>query len=177
MKSIWKALVVAAALLLVAGPVWADTLSVSADIPVSYSFSASGVSSSKASGVLVGVSLPFLVGLGYENYKVTGTDASNYTLTNKTSMYDVFVDLPIPIVSVRLGAGLGKGDVSSTNTGVSYDSATMHQVFANVGWEILPFLDVHLGIHNVTGNAKVTGTSTNVPLGGKMYTIGAKLGF
>lgn len=177
MKSLWKAVVVAAALLLAAGPVWADTLSLSVDTPVSYKFSNSGLSSGKASGVLVGVSLPFLLGIGYENYKATGTDASNYTLTSKVNMADLYVDLPLPIINLRLGAGVGKGDVSYSGGGTTFDPAVLHQVFANVGIPFGEFFDVHLGIHNVTGNAKATATNYNVAVGGKMYTVGIKLGF
>lgn len=178
MKSLCKAFIVGCTLLLAASPAWADTLSLSADVPVSYAFSASNLNTDKASGVIFGVSLPFLVGIGAESYKVTGTDKSTSSkLTSQVTMADLYVDLPVPFVNIRVGGGLGKSDYASPTGTSNYDTAILHQVFVNVGWPFAEVFDVHLGFHNVTGNAKLTGTNTNQPVGGKMYTLGLKVGF
>ncbi|MEE8434331.1 MAG: hypothetical protein V3S64_06035 [bacterium] len=59
-------------------PVSAELLfSISLDVPVSYDMENPDISNEDISGVKVLVSLPFFLGIGYEDYEVTANAGSN----------------------------------------------------------------------------------------------------
>jgi len=161
----------------------ADTLAVSADLPVSMSISAksSGTThnynDSSVSGLGVGLSLPFLIGLGYENYSGAFSGAGN-RFNYGVTMYDLFLNLPIPVVNIAIGAGVGNGSIGGGNVGSSYKDASLTQWFASLGVPILPLLDIHVGYHAFSGtnDAKTAGKS-NISVNGDMWSLGLKLGF
>ena len=156
-----------------AKPALADVFSVTADIPLLYSPSGD-LDSSGVSGFLVGLSTPFLVGLGYESYDVEADNNASLSV----NIVDVFVNLPVPLVNISLGYGIGAGDLSSGSGGAEYDTAVMNQFFARVGYPILVLFDVHVGYHYVLGTAEAkTSGVDDVVLDGSMLTIGAKVGF
>ena len=174
-----------ALLLLFVVPAQADTLSVSVDVPVTYSFTETTLKDPSSSGALVAVTLPFLVGLGYENYKVTGK-LTDPTLANpdqdfeyKVAMYDIYVDIPFPYLNLRVGGGAGKGEFDLTPvTGDTYDSASLTQLFFNVGVPFWEVFDAHVGYHKISGDAdNQTNPGKNLTLDAGMATVGLKVGF
>ncbi|HKI99948.1 MAG TPA: hypothetical protein VKB51_15845 [bacterium] len=178
MKALFKGLAITAVLLLAAGTSWADTFSVSVDTPVSYKFNESALNADKASGVIVGVSLPFLIGIGGESYKVTGTvPGTGNSLENKVTMVDVYFDAPVPVINLRLGAGVGKGEFDTPAGAGAFDTATMTQLFVNVGIPFAEVFDVHVGYHAISGKAKEKASGLDASVGAKMFTVGLKVGF
>ncbi len=172
---------------LLALPARADTISVFADLPVAMSLKlddGQGNTDSKdatgLSGYKLGVTLPFFVGLAYESYgskfasnKVIPT-SFNYDVT----MYDLFFNLPLPIVNIAAGAGLGTGRLSNV-TGASFKDAALAQWFASLGYNIVPLVDVHFGYHSFSGTNKGD-TPAGVPdikVNGDMWSLGVKIGF
>jgi hypothetical protein len=175
MKHLFKGLLVAGALLFAVSPAWADTFSVSVDAPVGYSYQAAGVSKDKVSGVIVGVSLPILLGFGGEAYKVTGK-AGGFPLEEQAKMLDLYLDVPFPVLNLRLGGGVGKADVTVTG-GPTFDSAKLSQLYVNLGYPFWEVLDVHVGYHLVRGKADVSGGGGSLTLDANMLTVGLKVGF
>jgi len=177
MKRLLAGLMLGGWLVIMGAPAFADTISVSLDVPVTYSPKDSTLTDAKASGVLVGVSLPFLVGVGYDTFKVTGNIGGTTPFESKASLVDLFFDLPIPIINIRLGAGLGKATLDApTGTG-TYPKANLTQLFLNAGWPLLPAVDVHLGYRLLKGDTVNSSTATTVDLGASMITAGVKVGF
>ena len=162
----------------------ADTLAVSADLPVAMdltiksSGTTTNYSDSSVSGLGVGVSLPFLIGLGYENY-AGKFSKSGSKFDYGVSMYDLFINLPIPVVNIALGGGVGTGSISKTNFGNVYKDADLTQWFASLGIPILPLVDVHVGYHAFSGTNKAkSGTGfSDAKASGDMWSLGVKVGF
>jgi hypothetical protein len=160
----------------------ADVFSVSLDLPLMFDpkFSQSGTSAHPAatvSGYKVGVSLPFLVGLGMENYtaKLAKKEfGSPSDIDYKVTMYDLFVNLPIPIVNIALGVGAG---TAAFGTDIGFKDANLMQYWASLG---IPFgmLDVHVGLHSISGthSSKVPGIG-DAKVEATMTSLGVKIGF
>lgn len=180
MKRTIIGLVAGAGLILFAGAAQADVFSVSADVPIAYSFSEGG-SADEVSGYKLGVSLPFLVGFGVEEY--TATLKSNGVKSERNfSFIDLFFNLPVPLVNIALGYGFGTASVDQTpaTTGLTYEDADVNQYFLSVGYPFAGVFDVHLGYHVVSGSGDVKQDNTKIgetKLDGNMVSLGVKVGF
>jgi hypothetical protein len=186
--------------LAVARPAWADTLSVSADLPVSSSITvkqaanaASGnpastttFDSKSISGYTLGLSFPFLIGLGYENYSSSlskGVPAGTLKFDYDVTMYDIFLNLPLPVINIAIGAGMGTGKIANEKlNGVSQTStskdADLTQWFASLGIPVAKLVDLHVGYHSFSGTNKTkTVTQSDRKVDGSMYSVGVKIGF
>ena len=164
-------------------PAWADVFSVSLDVPVSYTYKESDFQDAKASGAIVGISLPFLVGFGFEAYtvKAKAGPAPLTDFENKVQMFDVFFNLPVPVVNIRLGAGVGTSEITvPADPTAMFDKGTLTQGYLDVGIPIAVLFDVHLGYHAINGKVKdksPPGPNPDVDVGAKMWTLGVKVGF
>ncbi len=160
---------------------YAAFLNFSIGVPVQFTDD-DGESAKSISGTLVHVALPLLPGLGIENYEMKfelSDSDSELTVTN--TMYDIFYLLPIPVVNITLGAGIGKAEIKDIDVGGGYkisdfyeSSATTTQTFLQVGFPIIPLFDIHVSYHNVSGTFEKKGAATeDMTLKGNMYAIGA----
>src|SRR3972149_6585671 len=124
MKKLLVSLAATAALVFVANSAWA--LSVSLDVPVSFSFDEGGTADS-VSGFKVGVGLPlfplFGVGLGYENYEAKLKD-NGVTGKGLYEFYDLFLEIPFPIVNLTVGGGVGQAQLEVDSAGGGGGGAT-----------------------------------------------------
>lgn len=176
----------------------AALLHLSAGIPVSHSFSNFKITNSDAdidvtveadgvSGTLMHASLILLPGLGVESYE-TKLKASDLDLLDgaklKTTMYDLFYLLPVPIINLSFGVGLGSlelvcddcSDVWYTGAGAAY------QWFVQGGFPIIPLFDIHVSYHSITGTmlAKQDGKDAgyeDLDLSGSMMAVGVAFTF
>ena len=152
--------------------------SLSAGIPLSHSFSDSNVAESDGvSGYFIQVGVPLLPGLGMDSYetklKCAGCDKEAKI---STSMYNLYYQLPIPIVNLTLGIGAGK--TQQLWGGVALDDGAATQFYANVGIPIIPLFDIHLSYRSIS--SKIESTSgdnkgTEYDFGGSVMGLG--LGF
>ena len=151
--------------------------SLAADIPVSYTFGASDLGDESASGLLTKVTLPLGFGFGFESYEVTG----KYTPTSSNfefdvAMIDIFIGLPVPVLNVQVGFGVGIAKFELVGTSFNFDDPMLTQLFASVGYPFAGIFDVHLGYYRIRGEAKASGVST-ISLNSNMFTLGARIGF
>ena len=170
----------AISLLLYSTSAFAELFSVSAGIPFSHSFADTKVAESDGvSGFFLAGKLPILVGVGIESYK---TKIKNSTTTLATSMYDIFYQLPIPIVNLTLGLGMGSTELQCGSCSI-YDRGGATQWYTSVGIPIFPFFDVHLSLRRVSSKIKTNTASEGTPkgteydLGGTVSGIGIAFGF
>lgn len=150
----------------------AETLSVSAGIPLSHSIS--GLSASSTSGYMAHIKLPFIpIGFGAEQYNTIFGTTNLVSLS--TMMYDVNYTIPlVPILNVTIGAGLG----SAQPVGLAYlTPATVSQVYLQVGFAPIPFLDVHLSYHMTRGTLQPTVPALYDPMSIDGTMIGLGVGF
>lgn len=155
-------------------------ISVSLDVPVKFDFKdTTGIKETPVSGMLLKVSLPIFLGLGYDSYTVKpkatdGSEIGNY----KVSMYNIYFDLPVPKINISAGVGIGKGDLTPPAGTKSYDPAVLTQYFLSVGYPFLAVLDVHLGMYSMKGKMKPKSSlMTEADMTATMYTLGARVGF
>ncbi len=150
----------------------------SVGVPLSHSFSDSNVAESDGvSGYFIQVGVPLLPGLGMDSYetklKCAGCDKEAKI---STSMYNLYYQLPIPIVNLTLGIGAGK--TQQLWGGVALDDGAATQFYANVGIPILPLFDIHLSYRSISSKIESTSGSdkgTEYDFGGSVMGLG--LGF
>ncbi|HEX7926514.1 MAG TPA: hypothetical protein VF678_02915 [bacterium] len=141
--------------------------------------------STKAKGFILGASAGWL-GVGYEKYDVDGKATTlgfpfDFTLTYQ--FYDVFLDLPFPVIHPVIGYGKGTvflaTDGLPSGLGAHIEPGDASQTFARVGIPIGPLFDLHLGYHVVTvADAKFkNSTGDKLKTSGEMWTVGARLGW
>ena len=179
MKKIILTAFTAASLLLFSSPAYA-LFTLSAGVPFSHSFNDTNVAESDGtSGVFLAAKLPILVGVGIEMYD---TKLKDSTTKLRTAMYDIFYQLPIPIVNLTLGLGLGSTELKCESCSI-YDKGTATQWYTSVGIPFLPFFDVHLSLRRVSSKIKTNAASGSAPkgteydLGGTVAGIGIAFGF
>ena len=176
MKKIILTAFTAAILLLFSSPAYA-LFTVSAGVPCSHSFNDTNVAESDGvSGLFLAAKLPIMVGVGIETYK---TKLKGSTTTLATSMYDIFYQLPIPIVNLTLGLGMGSTELQCVGCSTTFDKGTATQWYTSVGIPIFPFFDAHLSLRRVSSKIKKTAASggTEYDLGGTVAGIGIAFGF
>ena len=165
----------AASLFLCSTSAFAELFSVSAGVPFSHSFANTEVESDGVSGFFLAAKLPIMVGVGIESYK---TKLKNSTTILATSMYDIFYQLPIPIVNLTLGLGMGSTELQCGSCS-TYDKGSATQWYTSVGIPILPFFDAHLSLRRVSSKIKTNADSgdTEYDVGGTVAGIGIAFGF
>jgi len=177
-KTILTAFTVAS-FLLSSTPAFAELFSVSAGVPFSHSFANTEVESDGVSGFFLAAKLPIMVGVGIESYK---TKIKGTTQKLATSMYDIFYQLPIPIVNLTLGLGTGSTELQCVGCTI-YDKGSAFQWYTSVGIPFLPFFDVHLSLRRVSSKIKTNAASEGTPkgteynVGGTVAGIGIAFGF
>ena len=151
----------AASLLIYSTPSFAELFSVSAGVPFSHSFANTKVESDGVSGFFLAAKLPIMVGVGIESYqtKIKGT-----TQKLATSMYDIFYQLPVPIVNLTLGLGMGSTELQCGSCSI-YDRGGATQWYTSVGIPIFPFFDAHLSLRRVSSKIKTNAASGDTPKG------------
>ena len=155
MKKIILTVFAATSLLLYSTPSFAFSLSVGVPIGASIKGDDGSEVADGASGYFLGVQLPFGLGLGMDSHKTTIKDTDG-KLKVATSMYNLFYQLPIPVINLILGVGTGNqeykcdnwGDGASCSDALDKGSAT--QWYTSIGFPILPLFDIHLSYRSIT---------------------------
>ena len=157
--------------------------SISAGVPISQSFTAKNADGSNVaesdgvSGVFMHASLPILVGLGIENYTTKLKDTGGIELA--TTMYDIFYQLPIPIVNLTVGLGTGSTELQCTLCSAAYDKGTPTQWYASLGVPFFPFFDMHLSYRSITSKMaiKAAAGGGELDLSGNVTGVGIMFSF
>jgi len=169
----------AASFLFCSTSAFAELFSVSAGVPFSNSFANTKVESDGVSGFFLAAKLPIMVGVGIESYK---TKIKGTTQKLATSMYDIFYQLPIPIVNLTLGLGMGSTEPQCGSCS-TFDKGGATQWYTSVGIPFLPFFDAHLSLRRVSSKIKTNAASEGTPkgteynVGGTVSGIGVAFGF
>ena len=179
MKKIILTVFAASSLLLYSTPSFA-LLSVSVGSPLGYNFTEGGTNSN-TEGYFLGVQLPFALGLGMDSHKLKSDTGSTELHTN---IYNLFYQLPIPVINLILGVGTGNqeykcdnwGDGTSCSDALDKGSAT--QLYTSVGFPIIPLFDVHISYRMITSkNIKIKETGAKLDFSGSVTGIGFVFNF
>ena len=182
MKKIILTVFAATSLLLYSTPSFAISLSVG--VPIGASLNEGKADG--ASGYFLGVQLPFGLGLGMDSHK---TKIKDSTYKVATSMYNLYYQLPVPVVSLILGLGTGnsnfdcadayegEGD-SVVSCDAAYDKGAATQWYTSIGIPLIPLFDIHLSYRSITSkNIKPKGGSTKQDVSGTITGIGLAFNF
>ena len=154
MKKIILTVFAATSLLLYSTPSFAISLSVGVPIGASIKGDDGSEVADGASGYFLGVQLPFGLGLGMDSHKTTLKDTDG-KLKVATSMYNLYYQLPVPVVSLILGLGVGSSNFDCPDQGggtcaEQHDKGAATQWYTSIGMPILPLFDIHLSYRSIT---------------------------
>ena len=206
MKKIILTVFAASSLLLYSTPSFAFSISVG--VPVGSTITgespAGGTQfeSEGVSGYFLGVQLPFAVGLGLDSYKTNlKVDPGESELKLATSMYNLYYQLPVPVINLIIGIGTGThtmecatckegyinsetwdstGDGTKDKTIFSnygYKSGSVSQWYASIGMPIMPLFDIHLSYRSITSKKVVSSGVTELDLSSNVTGIGFAFNF
>ena len=177
MKKIILTVFAATSLLLYSTPSFAISLSVGVPIGASIKGDDGSEVADGASGYFLGVQLPFGLGLGMDSHKTKFKDS---TVKVATSMYNLYYQLPVPVVSLILGLGTGNSNYDCPDEGYgtcaeNYDKGAATQWYTSIGFPIIPLFDIHLSYRSITNKeikdklwdktkSDVSGTITGIGL-------------
>ena len=182
MKKIILTVFAATSLLLYSTPSFAISISVGVPIGASIPGDDGTAETDGTSGYFLGVQLPFGLGLGMDSHKTKFKDS---TVKVATSMYNLYYQLPVPVVSLILGLGTGNSNYDCPDDGhgtcaEQYDKGAATQWYTSIGFPIIPFFDIHLSYRSITSKnvyLKGGGTSTQQDLGGTITGVGIAFNF
>ena len=193
MKKIILTVFAATSLLLYSTPSFA--FSVSVGIPMSQTITGKqsgrsyGNAPDKTSGYFLAVQLPFAIGLGIDSYTTkfktgncngcwgVGADA-----VLKTDMTNIFYQLPVPVVNLIIGLGMGTTEYdctySDTTCSAAYDKGSATQWYTSIGIPLIPLFDIHLSYRSITAkNIKNKDDGRKHDNSGTVTGIGLALNF
>ena len=207
MKKIILTVFAATSLLLYSTPSFAFSLSVG--MPVGSTITGekpagwtTNYKSEGVSGYFLGVQLPFSVGLGLDSYKTNlKVDPGEGEMKLATSMYNLYYQLPVPVINLIIGIGTGKHTMEcatckegymksysydSTGDGTKdtteseqagYKSGSVSQWYASIGMPIMPLFDIHLSYRSITSKKVVSSGVTELDLSSNVTGIGFAFNF
>ena len=180
MKKIILTVFAATSLLLYSTPSFAISLSVGVPVDASIKGDDGTAEADGTSGYFLGVQLPFGLGLGMDSHKTKFKDS---TVKVATSMYNLYYQLPVPVVSLILGLGTGNSNYDCPDDGhgtcaEQYDKGAATQWYTSIGFPIIPFFDIHLSYRSITSkNVKYKGTGIKEDVSGTITGIGLAFNF
>jgi hypothetical protein len=161
MKKILLILLVASSFLLYSTPSFA-LLSLSVGVPIGQAITGKnagqtyGNAPDKTSGYFLGASFAS-IGLGIDSYttkfKTDGTDGSwdaGYDAGLKTNMTNLFYQLPVPVVNLIIGLGVGTTEYDCTICETYTEKGSATQWYTSIGIPLIPLFDIHLSYRSIT---------------------------
>ena len=111
------------------------------------------IKSDGVSGIFIQVGVPILPGIGIDSYKTKLKDKTP-TVELATMIYNLYYLLPIPIINLTLGVGVGSTELQCS-TCAAFDKGSASQWYASFGMPIIPLFDLHLSYRSVSSKIKI----------------------
>ena len=165
-------------------------LSLSVGVPMSqtitgkYQGATYGNVPDKTSGYLLGVSFAS-IGFGIDSYTTKfktgdcdGCWNKDYDAGLKTNMTNIFYQLPVPVVNLILGLGVGTQEMVGNGASSAYDKGSATQWYTSIGIPLIPFFDIHLSYRSITGkNVKTKSDGIKDDNSGSVTGLGLAFNF
>ena len=156
MKKIILTVFAASSLLLYSTQAFA-LINFSVGVPLSHTITGknndgSEIKAKGVSGTFIQVGVPMLPGIGIDSYK---TKLEDSTTELATMIYNLYYLLPIPIINLTLGAGVGSTELQCSYCAASFDKGSASQWYASFGMPIIPLFDLHLSYRSVSSKIKI----------------------
>ena len=146
----------------------------SVGVPLSHSFS-KDVESDGVSGTFIQIGIPVLPGIGMDNIETKLKDSGGMKLA--TTIYNLYYLLPIPVINLTLGAGVGSSELKCENCSDAFEKSGAVQGYASFGFPIIPLFDLHLSYRSITTKIKYKNSSETADLSGSVMGIGIMFNF
>jgi hypothetical protein len=155
MKKIILTVFAASSLLLYSTPSFA-LINFSVGVPMSHTITGknndgSEIKAKSVSGTFIQVGVPMLPGIGIDSYK---TKLEDSTTELATMIYNLYYLLPIPIINLTLGAGVGSTELQCEDC-AAFAKGTANQWYVSFGMPIIPLFDLHLSYRSVSSKIKI----------------------
>ena len=141
----------------------------SVGVPLSHTMtgqdtSGNDIESDGVSGTFVQIGVPILPGIGLDNYKTKiKNQYSSTEIELETTMYNLYYLLPIPIVNLTIGVGVGKTNFLCDGSDCTWqDGGSATQWYTSFGIPIIPLFDLHLSYRSVSSKIETTTGSDTV---------------
>ena len=158
-------------------------INISVGVPLSHTFTGKydggdEVKSDGVSGTFVQIGVPILPGIGMDSYKTKLKDWSDPT-DLETSIYNLYYLLPIPVINITLGAGVGSTEIKFSGSEKYFDKGPASQVYASLGFPIIPLFDLHLSYRSVSSKVKIKDSAGGGEhdMGGNVMGLGIGFNF
>ena len=180
MKKIILTVFAATSLLLYSTPSFAFSISVGVPIGQTVTGKTGGEATHEAgydapSGYLLGVQLPFAMGLGIDSYK---TKLKETEIKLGTDIYNIFYQLPIPVINLIIGLGFGNQALECTACADEYDKGSATQWYTSIGFPLIPLFDIHLSYRSITSkNINFKANDTKYDFSGSVTGVGIAFNF
>ncbi len=154
----------------------------SVGVPLSHTFSGKynggdEVKSDGVSGTFVQIGIPILPGIGMDSYKTkVKQDPGSAKVDLETTIYNLYYLLPIPVINITLGAGVGSTELKCSSCAAWFDKGTASQVYASLGFPIIPLFDLHLSYRSVSSKVKIKSGGEH-DMGGNVMGLGIGFNF
>ena len=177
MKKIILTVFAASSLLLYSTQAFA-LLNFSFGVPLSHTFTGKysngeEVKSDGVSGAFIQVGVPLLPGIGMDSYKTKLKD-NTPTVEVATMIYNLYYLLPIPIINLTLGVGVGSTELQC---GDCTAKGSASQWYASFGMPIIPLFDLHLSYRSVSSKIKNKSGSMEHDVSGNVMGLGIGFNF
>ena len=177
MKKIILTVFAASSLLLYSTPSFA-LLSVSVGMPMGHTITDKTIHLAgydAPSGFLIGVQLPFAMGLGIDSYK---TKLKETEVKLGTDMYNIFYQLPIPVINLIIGLGFGNQALECSTCADDFDKGSATQWYTSIGMPLIPLFDIHLSYRSITSkNINYKANDTKLDFSGSVTGVGIAFNF
>ena len=180
MKKIILTVFAATSLLLYSTPSFAFSISLGMPMGHTVTGKTNGADTHEAgydapSGFLIGVQLPFAMGLGIDSYK---TKLKETEVKLGTDMYNIFYQLPIPVINLIIGLGFGNQALECTTCADEYDKGSATQWYTSIGFPLIPLFDIHLSYRSITSkNINIKASDTKLDFSGSVTGVGFAFNF
>ena len=180
MKKIIITVFAASSLLLYSTPSFA-LINFSVGVPLSHTITGknndgSEIKAKGVSGTFIQVGVPMLPGIGIDSYKTKLKD-NTPTVELATMIYNLYYLLPIPIINLTLGVGVGSTELQCSYCAADYDKGSASQWYASFGMPIIPLFDLHLSYRSVSSKIKNKSGSMEHDVGGNVMGLGIGFNF
>ena len=149
----------------------------SVGVPLSHTFTKlDDGESDGVSGTFIQIGIPILPGIGMDNYETKVKDSDTKIAT---TMYNLYYLLPIPVINLTLGVGVGNTEIKCETCSAIYEKGGATQFYASFGFPIIPLFDLHLSYRSVSSKVKGKGANegNDTDLGGNVMGLGVGFNF
>ena len=129
------------------------------------------------SGYFIQVGIPILPGIGMDSYK-TGLKGKpgEEAVDLETSIYNLYYLLPIPVINLTLGVGVGSTKMVCSYCDQNFDKGSATQMYASLGFPIIPLFDLHLSYRSVSSKVQIKSGGEH-DFGGNVMGLGIGFNF